>query len=422
MSEYYKTYTRDDGKTIDASEKQDELAEEAINRCYDQRIMTEKEYMKALYPIEHTEYLLDGAILQCDKTTPDLVKWRGITYDVEAPEEEIKLKVTENESAECCQKYHATVADCQKGINIMPFACNCSIEPHSDEEWNSLNKDSSCMKKGTCRALMNLNYRWDNLPAEVPYFKFKDDRIKVEISGITMTSMLFCKHGGIITPVTSGQVEEEISFVKPILIENKTINPQGIPLYNGQTLNYQYEFVSFEGYETAQYDKIVPSREPAEAGSSYANIHPMAVGKTNLAEGFREECHGSFTSNGIVCSTADNRIEIACRWGISTADGEAWASTLAGKYIDIVLSDGTVLACIMGDSKGNEAGSDNKGIVHTDGSIIEFLTLSAPNDSSINVNKEDIFHGCDMVGAYVYSDLRLCDGNQYTYYFSDSIQ
>ncbi len=85
---------------------------------------------------------------------------------------------------------------------------------------------------------------------------------------------------------------------------------------------------------------------------------------------FNESYHGVFTSNGIPFSMADSRIEIACRWGISTCDGEAYDSSLAGKYIDFELSDGTVLACILGASKGNEPGSDLTGVVHHDGSII----------------------------------------------------
>ena len=419
MGGYHKTYRRDDGITVDASDTQENLAEQAVERCYDQRIMTEEEYMKALYPLEHTEYLLDGATLHCDQATFEPVIWRGITYYVESPNEETVLKVTENESAECCQKYHATIADRQKGINIMPYDCNCSIEPHSDAEWKALSADSSCTKKGTCRALMNLNWKWDNLPTDVPYFRFKDDRIKDEVPGITMTSMLFCKHGGIITPLTPGQTKEEMGFIKPFFITDKTINPQGIPLYSGQTLNSNYTYVSFEGVKTAKYENVVPSREAAVAGDLYAYIHPIAVKKENLPESFKEDYHGSFTSNGIVCSTADNRIEIACRQRLAICDNEIWASTLAGKYIDIVLSDGTVLACIMGDTKGN---LQNNEIADADGSIIEFLTLSAPDSSKINIKKEDIFHGCDMVGAYVYSELRLYDGEQYTYYFSDSIQ
>ena len=39
-----------------------------------------------------------------------------------------------------------------------------------------------------------------------PYLSFGNDGDEESISGITMSSVLFCRHGGVITPLTSGQV------------------------------------------------------------------------------------------------------------------------------------------------------------------------------------------------------------------------
>ena len=74
----------------------------------------------------------------------------------------------------------------------------------------------------------------------------------------------------------------------------------------------------------------------------------------------------------------------------------------------------------MGASKGNEEGSDDKGVTHHDHSIFEVLETG---DLEINANKKDIFHGCDIEGVYVYSEKRLYDSDkgEYTYYFSDGI-
>ena len=54
--------------------------------------------------------------------------------------------------------------------------------------------------------MINLNDKWDNLPAENPYLLFWNEDHRGMVQGITMSSMLFCRHGGIITPVESGQL------------------------------------------------------------------------------------------------------------------------------------------------------------------------------------------------------------------------
>lgn len=59
-------------------------------------------------------------------------------------------------------------------------------------------------------------------------------------------------------------------------------------------------------------------------------------------------------------------------------------------------------------------------MVHHDGSIIELLETGS---QETNADKNDILHGCDIAGAYVYSEKRLYDPatGEYTYYFSESI-
>ncbi|MBD5546490.1 MAG: hypothetical protein HDQ97_03710 [Lachnospiraceae bacterium] len=200
-------YIDDRGNRIDASDIQKKLYNEAIERCYTEKeTVAEDLYMKTVYPKEHSEYLVDGAILKCNMATPEVKILGGKGYQVSFPSNKTILKVTENPKAKCCGDLcHATIVDCKMNKNILPFRCNCKNEPHNGEEWRKLISDSSCMIEGTCKALINLNSAWDNLPTEESYLKFMDDKLGI-ISGINMTSILFCRHGGIITPVTSGQV------------------------------------------------------------------------------------------------------------------------------------------------------------------------------------------------------------------------
>lgn len=245
-----------------------------------------------------------------------------------------------------------------------------------------------------------------------------------------MMSMLFCWFGGgIISAKQSGQKKINNCYNGDLvymtasgakLITDVSLNPQGIPLYSGRTMNGQYIYCPLNTYSQAQYSKVAITTDKTwREGASYKYIHPVEW-QIDLPASFNQAYHGNFTSNESIFSMADNRIEIACRRGISTYDGEKFDETLAGKYIDIVLSDGTVIACILGGSKGDEEGSDPAGVVHYDGSIIELLATKYQGNDA---NKEDILHGCDIVGAYVYSEKRLYNSTtgEYTYYFSEGI-
>lgn len=244
--------------------------------------------------------------------------------------------------------------------------------------------------------------------------------------GLTMMSTLLCTRGGVITIKVHGQIYLDTydgdlvykTVTGATLITDPVLNPQGIPLYSGRTMNGKYVYRSLTDYSAARYSNtgITVDKTRLEKGR-YAYIHPDKNQK-DLPLSFNADYHGTFTSNGNTFSMADNRIEVAVRWGISTYDGEPGDWTLAGKYLDIELSDGTVLACIMGAAKGDEDSWDTSGVVHHKNSIIELLETG---NLEINADKQDILHGCDMVGVYVYSEKRLYDynTNEYTYYFSD---
>lgn len=219
MIKYDKTYIDDRGNTVDATDIRKELVDEAYKRwrkqetgLSEEKSLIDEIYMECLYPVVHDEYLEDGAILQCNQATKEVKNWRGKEYKVDTPSDETFLTVSENTKFKCCTTLsHATIRDCIIDENIKPFRCNCEMEPHNDEEWSKLNDDSFCANDGTCKALMKLNEKWDNLVDEKSYFEYEDN-ISGKAPGINMTSILFCKHGVIISPVTSGQENAAMSL------------------------------------------------------------------------------------------------------------------------------------------------------------------------------------------------------------------
>ena len=115
---------------------------------------------------------------------------------------------------------YATVQDTIKDYNVTEFQCNCKQSQITREEMISILKDKRRYKFGVCRHLMKLEERWSNMPMkERSYLEQTDiyptsdgpilDFAERKSQGITMTSVLFCKQGGIIYPITSGQLVEE---------------------------------------------------------------------------------------------------------------------------------------------------------------------------------------------------------------------
>lgn len=159
------------------------------------------------------EYLVEGAILTCDKAVTDVKIIRGQIFSCtelgdEAEKKKTILKVSTNQQEGINGMLIATVEDCKKGENIIPFQCNCAYEPFNDKEEEEIFSDlENCKQYGTCRKLMKLENKWENIIRETKYFTFNSISEKgKKVEGITMTSILFCSHGGIITPMNSGQI------------------------------------------------------------------------------------------------------------------------------------------------------------------------------------------------------------------------
>lgn len=197
------------------------------------------------YVNKEEEYLVDGAVLQCNQATwddfpvpgGDPVVLEGDFHKAQKPR--TTLCVNENPISSNGLIF-ATVSDAIKDINIIPFKCNCKIEADREAEIEAIKADKSCARHGVCRHLMQLNPEWENISLDggsylskvdisgsvqvpdnylqqVRYGIVENSSIAVAKEGLNMCSILFCKHGGIITPVNSGQkkVNSTVVFAAP---------------------------------------------------------------------------------------------------------------------------------------------------------------------------------------------------------------
>ena len=194
----------------------------------------------------HQQYLVDGAILRCENATLDdfelpngeKVVLEKPLFKRETERTQIRLCVSENAPKDNTDSpmsiggfAYATVKDTIKGRNIIFPCCNCKVAVNRAEETEKIMADPERNKHGVCMHLMQLNDEWRNLWKPGQSYLSKTNRVsntmtagawelggedylsekvaaKAEtVPGITMTSMLFCRHGGIIMPVTSGQID-----------------------------------------------------------------------------------------------------------------------------------------------------------------------------------------------------------------------
>ena len=266
----------------------DQVAKEkGISKVSDDKI--EEFYNE--YVNKEEEYLVDGAILQCNQATyldfpvlgGDPVVLEGEFNRKQAPH--TTLRVYENPIYSNGLIF-ATVGDTIKGTNIIPFKCNCKIEADRESEIEKIKNDKSCSKHGVCRHLMQLNSEWENVSLgessylsrkdisgsvqvpnnylqQVRYGIVKNSSIVVEKEGLNMCSILFCKHGGIITPVHSGQKSNEIKrkYYTKEDVEHDIANG----LYTAEDFYYlvaivSHEADSYEGMVAVAYE-ILNRRE-----------------------------------------------------------------------------------------------------------------------------------------------------------------
>lgn len=207
---------------------------------------------------KYHQYLVDGAVLRCTAaTTDDFTYAEGEKVVLENKDDQvcnITLDVHENPMS-VNHLIYATVKDTVQQVNITPPKCNCRLAVNRNAERKRIADDMERNKNGVCRHLMDLNGTWDNFEvgntaylkkvnAIINLFPSEDGEgfvegpgdIIGEEDGITMTSVLFCKHGGLIMPVTSGQDVEKISFTlqqleistNQIALSNTSIEPANV--------------------------------------------------------------------------------------------------------------------------------------------------------------------------------------------------
>ena len=261
--EWKAVYVTHDGKLVHNLGTRIQLISKALERGYDKTSgKSGGEYLQTEYLKNEDEYLVSGAQLRCSMATSKKMTIEGRTYVPENPSETTYLECEENRMESGGGKVNATTKDCVVYKNIKPFRCNCRVGPCDDEEKDMLLVDESCLTEGTCKALIDLSEHWDNYPSQVPHFRYRDERFG-EVSGITMMSMLFCKHGGIITPVTSGQ-ERSSNLKKGGFVgylaygaEGITLNPEEgyYMLYDGPTVTSEGREYYFEDIY-GDYEKI----------------------------------------------------------------------------------------------------------------------------------------------------------------------
>ncbi|EOS41635.1 hypothetical protein C809_04206 [Lachnospiraceae bacterium MD335] len=192
------------------------------------------------YVSNKDEYLVDGAALTCNMAATGTYMIRNVAFGTEIKNMENPTRTYLRVSANLTEingKPVATIKDHkkieeepeseqgnakgnkskesdtkgnelkkEKNGNIEPFKCNCLNFPDRESEYERIFKDKDCRKYGTCRQLMNLESDWENFIKSTGYLSFSRTTEKERAQGITMKSVLFCSHGGLITPVTSGQI------------------------------------------------------------------------------------------------------------------------------------------------------------------------------------------------------------------------
>lgn len=189
------------------------------------------------YALNKDEYLVDGAVLTCNMAFKGTCFIRGVTYGTEVKNVEnptqTHLSVSDNKS-EINGQTVATVKDHKEEVNIELFKCNCLNMPDREEEYEAIHDDEECKKYGICRKLMKLDNDWENFIRSTCYLSFSRSLEGDRAQGITMNSVLFCSHGGLITPVDSGQYSNDIRYQR-LLTE--------VERRKGRIEDYKIEFV-----------------------------------------------------------------------------------------------------------------------------------------------------------------------------------
>lgn len=321
--ENYDIRARRDMKKIDEKQVEinEKIAEETKEKLLDNTAQTYEisldevdEFIMEEYADEQSaEYLVDGAILTCSNCTKKeiAVSEGGIEYRYFLPAKDQdkvlgKLTVTENPAAAVTGLKHATVKDCKKEFNI-PYFGNCKRLPDSETEMlkfhkmhNNSEQALRMRKEGSCKYLMKLNNEWENYEigqSFLQFCSFVDDE-HGERSGITMTSILFCKHGGFIYPVTSGQVMDNLSRIlrkdRSLLTDNEMeelgyLFQMGDEVVRGKIFDYLFPMIYLNGsnyneIELARHINILNNDKIPKVADKYVqSLNVLGINNNNYS-------------------------------------------------------------------------------------------------------------------------------------------
>ncbi len=409
-----------------AQDKQEELLDETAKR-YAMPEMELENFLRANYKDEESkEYLVNGAILTCTNCTKKDITYKGQKYkcpieqdtsierevDISKYADKIlkRLVVTENPTSEINGLKFATTADVEKKQNI-PFFGNCDRLPDNVREKQLFYGHSGDeYKGGTCKLLMNLESEWDNYEIGQEFLKFPDDDNQDKV-GITMTSILFCKHGGFVYPVTSGQTSQ--GNMQLIYVAEEGAKTSGKSSDGGPQAGLPVSY-SFSTYESRWRDNGTVSRFGERTPNYYILHHENSYVDENGLIRIRK-IQGMETEDDYYC--------VAMARGFATAADAL--CTPAPQYNE---NFGFKLQVQLEDSMGNEKrmdviiadvkASDDPNDFYTHASIVEFIVEDVPGDAVSeggNVSFDKLLggQGLEIERVYAYDNGAMVVGNGY---------
>lgn len=165
-----------------------------------------KTFFNTYLQTKENEYVVEGARLECSSQldAEAIVTINGKPYTFSGIETEPVNRIQNAKGQSSTQGGHpyVIVSDTEKKKNIMPFCKNCCMELSQTFAESHLKGHIGELTKGTCEFMMELNPKWTNVKSGGMF----GTPIKGHENGVNMLSHLFCKRGGVIRPVNSGQV------------------------------------------------------------------------------------------------------------------------------------------------------------------------------------------------------------------------
>lgn len=381
MSEAEKSYFEHIGDAIDDQAK---LTAEQFDIDAEEM---EEEYNFLMNNLADNDesYLVHGALLKCSRMYTDedgqilqnkqILEYNGAEIhsepDVDSITKMSKLQVTSETRAEFGEFTPATVKDAMgglrdenHGLNIVSFG-NCPYMEETDlkaiiQELSANAPEAEVERqvlsaitngKGSCYCCMKLNSEWENLPVD---YNFETKSFEVNISsilksstagvnrmlsspymifngeqGINMMSILFCQRGGIIMPVTSGQIKHTYEEIIDQVTANRIQKLH--PAIRLQVINFIVEVQEIypdiriaNGYRSIEEQNEIYNK--GRNGSEGAIV-------TNAKGGSSYHNYGLAID---IVRIVDNEINYDINWDEIVAIGDKYGFEWGGNWTSIV--------------------------------------------------------------------------------------